>query len=249
MRCCAAGLVSIAMALFCIFLLPRTPPKKDVAHPLAFAKAFKLLAHPGFLILTIAAVPIAISHTGYFIRCSPYLKQDIGITDRWIQTVMGIGQISEVLFLMLVGLLLKRIGYRWMLVIGAFGYVSRFAIYAIGQPAWLVILAQGLHGVCFACFLATAYMYVERVASADIRHSAQTVFGMILGISSVLAAVYNAPFDRFTKWMTVGGKLAQVQSYTQFWWVQSGVALAAMIVLILLFRPHLRTEAEASAPA
>jgi len=193
------AVVAVAYAAFAVLLLPRTPPRREVAHPLAFARAFRLLTQRGFLVLVLAAVPIAVVHTGYFIRCSPYLKQDIGIPEKWVQAVMSVGQICEIFFLAVLGLFLKRLGYKRVLVLGGLAYVLRFAIYAVGQPAWLVVVAQGLHGVCFACFYAAAFIYVDRSAPADVKHSAQTVFGMILGVSGVLAGVYNQFFDRFTR--------------------------------------------------
>jgi MFS family permease len=109
-----------------------------------------------------------------------------------------------------------------VLAIGVFGYALRFAIFSMIQPWWLISAAQTLHGLCYAFFYAAAYIYVEKVAPADIRHSAQTVFGfIILGIGPILAGVYNqyAPQDART-----------------FWLLEAGIALAAMLVLLAAFR-------------
>ena len=180
-----------------------------MAHPLAFAKAFRLLKHPGFLVVTLVALPIAMIHQCYFFRSSPFLAQDIGVPERWIGWTMGIGQASEIVFLALLGLFLKRLGYRVVLAMGGMAYVLRFAIFAVGEPHWLVIAAQALHGLCYGCFFAGAYLYVEKVASEDIRHSAQTVFGIIiLGVGPVLAGLYNQVFDRFTKPITVAAQVS-----------------------------------------
>jgi MFS family permease len=82
--------------------------------------------------------------------------------------------------------------------------------------------AQTLHGLCYAFFYAAAFIYVEKVAPADARHSAQTVFGLILlGIGPVLAGFYNgwAPTDT-----------------RSFWLLQAGIAGAAAMVLLVAFR-------------
>jgi nucleoside transporter len=236
-----SGSLSIIFAAYCLFLLPKTPPRRSVAHPLAFARAFRLFGHRGFLVVALVAVPIAMVHTCYFMRASPYLKQDIGIPEKWIGWTMGIGQMSEIVFLAVLGLFLKRLGYRIVLTMGGLAYVLRYSIFAIGEPHWLVVAAQSLHGLCFGCFYAGAFLYVERVASADIRHSAQTVFALVLTMGPLLASFYNGYFDRFTK---LGKGMTKVQDYAPFWWSMAAVALAATLALFALF-PREGTESAA----
>ena len=224
-----AGLVSLGYAVFALIALPKTPPKKDVQHPLAFARAFGLLAHPGFLLVTLVALPIAMIHQCYFFRSGPFFEDAIGVEKKYLGMVLGIGQASEIFFLAILGLLLKRMGYRWVLMLGAAAYAARFAIFAVGTPAPLVIASQALHGLCYGCFFAGSFLYVEKVAPADVRHSAQTVFGIIiLGIGPVLAGLYNGYFDRFVD--ALGH-----QQYGQFWWTESAIALACMLILFVGF--------------
>jgi MFS family permease len=100
------------------------------------------------------------------------------------------------------------------------------------------VLALALHGMCYAGFFATAFLYVERVAPADIRHSAQTVFGIvILGLGPVAAGLFNQYFDRF---LTAGG----AQDYHQFWIAQAGVTLIASTLMWIAFPGSLRNPAK-----
>ena len=236
-----AGVLAVAYAAYCLLLLPKTPPNRDVADPLAFARAFKLFLHPGFLVVSIVAVPIAMVHACYFMRISPYLTQEIGIPEKYLGWTIGLGQAAEVVFLALLAIFLKRLGYRGVLALGAASYALRYTIFAVGEPHWLVVAAQGLHGLCFGCFYAGAFLYVERVAAADIRHSAQTVFNLVLTMGGVVASFYNGFFDRFTK---LGKDLKPVQDYTQFWWACAAVSVVATFVLLMAFP---RKEAAASA--
>jgi len=173
-----AGILSFAYGLLSLFL-PHTPPKKSV-EPLAFAKAFGLWRHRGLLVLTLAALPIAVIHTIYFIQTPQFLPTLPGVRDADIQPAMTIGQFSEIFVLAGLGTFLKRLGFRAVLTTGCLAYAARFAIFGLGAPTWLVVTSQAFHGVCFACFYATAFIYVERCAPADVRHSAQTTFGIIL---------------------------------------------------------------------
>lgn len=181
-----SGLLSIAYGLYCL-TLPHTPPARK-AESIAFAKAFGLLRHRGVLVAAVVALPISIIHTIYFIQTPQFLPTLEGVRDSDIQPAMSIGQFSEILVLAALGFVLRGLGFRWVLTIGCLAYVGRYLVFGIGDPTWLVIASQALHGLCYACFFAAAFIYVERIASADVRHSAQTVFGIIiLGIGPMLS--------------------------------------------------------------
>jgi nucleoside transporter len=221
-----SGVLSVLYAVYCLTVLPRTPPRSSLAHPLAFAQAFGLLKHRGFLVVTLIALPIAMIHQCYFFRSAPFFESAVGVSKQALGPVLAIGQFSEIAFLAGLGLVLKRLGYRRVLALGVCSYVVRFGIYAYGEPAGLMIATQALHGLCYGFFFAGAFLYVEQVAPPDIRHSAQTVFGIIiLGLGPVLAGFYNQQFD----------KVDPARLYRVFWSVEAAVAAVSLVVLLLAF--------------
>jgi nucleoside transporter len=239
-----SGMIAVGYGLFAMLALPRTPPKRDAENPLAFAKAFALLLHPGFLVVTLVALPISMIHQVYFIRTGPFLTDALNFDVSRVGPIMSIGQVSEIFFLAILGWFIASLGYRWTLALGCLAYFIRFALFAIAteQTRGLVVAANALHGLCYGCFFAGAYIYVERVSAADIRHSAQTVFAIIiLGLGPVLAGFYNQWLDRFTRVSEVDGAL--VQSYPELWWVQAGIAAASLVLLVVAFRPGLSSRA------
>lgn len=239
-----SGILSIAYAAYAFFALPATPPKPN-AEPLAFLKAFRLLRNPTFLLVTLVALPIAMIHQVFFFRAAPFFQNHLGVEPKYFGWVFGIGQFSEVLFLLMLGYLLKRFGYKSVLILGCLAYAARFAIFGMGEPPAVVIASQLLHGLCYGCFFAGSFLLVEKIATEDIRHSAQTVFGIIiLGVGPVLAGYYNGPaiLGRFEK--------DGVVDYRGIWFTEAGIALAAAVVLLVLFRyrptngPHVPEAAE-----
>jgi MFS family permease len=241
-----AGALSLLFGLYALFLLPKTPPKANPTHPWAFVRAFALLRNRGFLILVLSALPISMIHQAFYFRIAPYLRESLQLPLAWIGPVITVGQWCEMLCLYFLGFFLKRMGFKKVLILGAVSYSLRFAIFAVGHPLGLVIAAQGLHGIGAACFFAGAFICVERVTPADVRHSAQMVFGIaILGGGPILAAFYNQFFDRFTVPVNAAlGALSPTrQAYMQFWTAQAAVALGAALLLFMAF-PRIVTKAD-----
>jgi len=225
-----SGVLSLIYGAYAFIGLPKTPPKPSSRHPFAFLEAFALLKVPAFLVVTLVALPIAMIHQVYFIRASLFFQNAIGVEAKNIGWVMGIGQASEICFLAVLGLILKKIGYKGVLMLGCLAYAARFGIFAIGTPPAVVIGSQVLHGLCYGCFFAGSFLLVEKIAGPSIRHSAQTVFGIIiLGVGPIMASIYNqlllGQFD------VKDGPT----NYHGVWGVQSAVALLAMLALAVAF--------------
>lgn len=235
-----SGMISWGYAAFCLFL-PHTPPRRDAAEPLAFRKAFALLRRPSFAVLVLASLAVSVIHQIYFLQ-TPIFLSHLGLGDSRIGPVMTLGQASEILVMASLGWLLRTLGFRAVIFLGALAYFVRYLIWGFtGLPVPLLVASQVLHGLCYACFFAGAFIYVDKLASADIRHSAQTVFGiLILGGGPVLGGwLYGRLGERYTP----SGDPAP--DFSSFWWILSGIGLATALFFLLAFRDE--TEREASA--
>lgn len=238
-----SGVVSIGYAAYCALALPRTPPARDAREPLAFAAAFRLLRRPDVAVLTAAALPVAMIHQCYFFRTGPYLEDAVGVGAGAVGPIMALGQISEIAFLAVLGWFLKRLGYRAVLTLGAASYALRYGVFALQPDEAVVRAAMLLHGLNYGFFFAGSFLYVERVAPPSVRHSAQTAFGIvILGVGPILAGFYNGHFDRYTVAAAETGEA--VQSYTEFWCVQAGIAAVVAVLLLIAFRARAGASAE-----
>ena len=191
-----AGIASLLLAAFS-FLLPHTPPKKasEGAHEkLAWLEALKLLKHPFVLVLWLVVLLDSFVHNCYFNWTGSFLGAardagGVGIPGNWIMPVMSIGQVAEILTMFILGVTLKKLGWRATMIVGILGHTLRFAVYAFfPQHHELIILVQILHGICYAFFFATVYIFVDAYFPSDARASAQGLFNvMILGVGALLA--------------------------------------------------------------
>jgi nucleoside transporter len=235
----ASGIVSILYAGYC-FALPHTPPRPDAVEPLAFRKAFGLLRHRSFAVLVVASLLISVIHQVYFMQTAPFFSS-LGLQDSQIGPAMTIGQFAEIAVMVAAGWLLSRFGFRWVITLGAFAYFLRYLVFgsAAGLPVWLVVGSQALHGLCYACFFAAAFIYVERIADSDVRHSAQTVFGMtILGIGPVVAA----PFVQYLEGR-FGDPGGGFTDYSPLWYTTAAIGLLVAVLVAALFRDETQARA------
>lgn len=231
-----SALISFGYAAFCL-TLPHTPPRKDAAEPLAFAKAFGMFRDRSFAVLVLISLPISVIHQIYFLQTGPFLSS-LGMLDSQIGPAMTIGQFSEILVMAVLGWMLAKLGFRWVITLGAAAYFLRYTIWSLTDlPVPLLVGSQFLHGICYACFFAAAFIYVDRIAPADVRHSAQTVFGiLILGGGPVLGGMLSGALQAAH---TVGG----VVDYGALWRVVSLIGLASAVAFAALFRPTPAPEA------
>ncbi len=185
-----AGWLSIVMAVYCL-TLPHTPPAKSGEKPWAFVEAFKLLKDWHFAVFMGISFLVSTELVFYFGLTSPFLV-DVGIAEENVALVMTLAQVAEILTLSAVGWFLPKLGLRWSLAIGIIAWPLRYAIFASGGPAWLMVAALPLHGICFVCFFVVAFIYVDKVAPPDIRASAQSLLNFVLyGIGMFLGAKFS----------------------------------------------------------
>lgn len=232
-----SGAVSIAYAFFCL-LLPHTPPKTDGVEPLAFKKAFGLLKRRSFLVLIIASLPISIIHQIYFVQTAPFFSDVLGLQASYLGPAMSIGQFAEIVVMALLGLMVARLGFRVTMSIGGLAYFLRYAIFGtVDLPMPLILSSQALHGFCFSCFFACAFMYVDRIADVDVRSSAQTVFGIvILGAGPILSAPILAYLSK------IFSDEAGVLDYSSLWYTLAAIALVTTIFFVLFFRDETQED-------
>ncbi len=234
-----SGLISFVYAAFCLLLLPKTPPKKDADEKLAVTKAFRLFLKPSFSVLVLASLAISVIHQIYFIQAGPFLSA-IGLQDSEIGPAMSIGQFAEIAFMAGLGVCLKRLGFRRVISIGCFAYCLRYLVFgSVGLPVWLIVSSQVLHGLCYACFFAAGFIYVDRIAAKDVRHSAQTVFGIIiLGGGPVLGG-YLQGFLVQQYTLPAGGV-----DFSSLWYTLSAIGLVTTIGFAALFKEEMQTESK-----
>jgi len=232
-----AGIASLVLAAYSL-LLPHTPPKPATGgrERLAWLEAMKLLKTPFVLILFIITFFDTIVLWCYFLLTSSFY-QSIKIPGNWIMPAMSIGQVAEIAAMALLGVALKKLGWRTTMVIGILGHTVRFALFALAPIPWLAVAINIVHGICYAFFFATVYIFVDEFFPKDARTSAQGLFNSIIYGFGPLVAIFLWPAlgNLFTK--------DNVLDYQKLFLVPTAVAGFAALMLLLFFHPPKKVEA------
>ncbi len=230
-----AGIASLALAAYSL-TLPHTPPKRITEGEKRFAwlEAMKLLGKPFLLVLFIVTFIDAAVHQGYFVLTGSFLKNKVGIPAQWIMPVMSIGQIAEIGTMAVLGLVLKRLGWRTTMIFGVLGHAA--------------ILINLLHGICYAFFFATVYIFVDEFFPKDARASAQGLFNfLILGLGPFVGNHVWPQLEGYFKvgeTLTADGTSVPIVDYQKLFLVPSGTALVAVILLVFFFWPPEKRKEE-----
>lgn len=237
-----AAILSLAMSAYSL-TLPHTPPRKgaDGVDKLAWLRALKLLGTPFVLTLFVVTFIDSVIHNGYFVVSDAFLTNRVGIAGNLSMVVLSLGQIAEILTMFVLGTVLAKLGWRATMIIGILGHAARFLVFAFFADSVPVIVAvQLLHGICYAFFFATVYIFVDEAFPKDVRSSAQGLFNLlILGVGMVVASfVFPALVAQLTKTVTGPDGLAvAVVDYRSLFMVPTGLAAVGVLLLALFFKP------------
>ncbi len=184
-----AGAASFVLGVFS-FVLPKTPPAKSGKSPWAFLDALKMLRDPSFAIFIGITLVVSTELMFYYVLTAPFL-QSIGVAEKNVPAVMTLAQAAEIGTMLALPWMLGKWGVRKTLAFGILAWPIRYAIFAYGQPKGLVIAALTLHGICYVCFFVVCYIYVNSVATPDIRASAQAfITFVVLGVGMFLGSIF-----------------------------------------------------------
>jgi len=226
-----AAVLSLLLGLFC-FSLPKTPPKREGTKPWAFLEAIRLMQDKVFLMFILISFIVATQLQFYFILTAPFLIS-IGIAEADVGGVMTIGQVTEILAMVVfLPWLLPKYGVRKCLLIGIAAWLLRYAVFSVGEPTWLVVASLALHGFCYVFFFIVGMVYVNSVASEDIRGSAQALHTFVtLGLGLFLGSyLCGWVWDMFRDPAT------NIANYTYIFLIATILTLLCVVLFLLMFR-------------
>jgi nucleoside transporter len=177
-----AGIAGVVMALYS-FTLPNVPPpgagSKLSVRDIVGIDALSQLYSRSFVVFIISVMLTSIPLATYF-AYAPVFLRDASIANPAFK--MTFGQMSEVLFLLLLPWFFRTLGVKWVLIAGMSAWILRYALFALGAPeavTWMLIAGICLHGPCYDFVYVAGQVYIDRKASPAIRARAQGLFVLV----------------------------------------------------------------------
>ncbi len=188
-------MTAIASAILGVFsfTLPKTPPKVSKDQKITISDilgldAIKLLKDRNFLMFFLASILICIPLAFYYQHAGQFLGE-IGIANPAAK--MTIGQISEVLFMLLLPFFFKKFGFKKTLLVGMLAWAVRYLLFAYGNAGeltFMLIIGIALHGICYDFFFVSGQIYTDSKAGEKFKSAAQGLItlatyglGMLVG--------------------------------------------------------------------
>lgn len=213
-----AAAASILMGVYS-FTLPHTPPplagKKVTVGELFGLDALVLFKKPSFAIFMVASFLVCIPLAFYYQLAGKFVDH-AGIAQ--VAQTMSYGQISEIVFMLIMPFFFAFLRVKWMLFVGMAAWVLRYGMFGMAGDdggAFLVVGGVVLHGICYDFFFVTGQIYTDRTAPSSIRGQAQGLlvlctlgFGMLIG---ALTAGYIEPLFQAPHEVEINAKLAEMK--------------------------------------
>lgn len=229
----AAG-ASALLGLFS-FILPNTPPVVDKSEKISVRDilgldAIAMLKDKRYLIFFIASILICIPLAFYYQHANQFLNE-IGMEKA--AGKMTYGQMSEVFFMLLLPLFLKRYGIKMTLFVGMLAWVIRYLLFAYGdagEGTWMLIFGIVLHGVCYDFFFVSGQIYTDFKAGEKFKSSAQGLItlatyglGMLIGF-------------RLAGYITDLNSITDGHNWEAIWTFPAIFAGVVLVLFLLLFK-------------
>jgi nucleoside transporter len=238
-----AGIGSLVLGLFS-FTLPATPPKVSTGEKVSVSQimgldALKLLKDKNFAIFFISSILICIPLAFYYQNANPFLS-NIGLDNPTGK--MTIGQMSEVLFLLLLPVFFTRFGFKKTILVGMLAWAVRYALFAYGNASdlsFMLILGIALHGVCYDFFFVSGQIYTNSKAGPQFKSAAQGLItlatygiGMLIGfeVAGMITDTYKLSDSSF--------------DWKMIWIIPAGIAAVVFILFAVFFNDKEKVKVE-----
>jgi len=231
------AVVWIGLAAF-TWLLPNVPPPASAGrHTLREVlgwDALGLLKNPDHRVVLITATLYSIPVAALYPFTPPHL-QALGF--RHTASWMSLGQVSEVISLLALGVLLQRYRLKWIFAAGLGFGVLRYLLCALNRPGWL-LAGVLLHGAAFAFFFITAQIYFNERVEESWRARAQGLLWLM-----------NYGFGNLAGYLGTGTWFAACArgngtAWSRFWFGLAFVSAVVMGYFLALYRGQRRSPGD-----
>lgn len=229
------AMASLMLGFFS-FSLPKTPPYQQNQNKFSLKNALgweavKLLNDRNFLLFFIASIFICIPLAFYYQQANPFL---VSLKMDNPTAKMSLGQVSEVLFMLLLPLFFARFGLKKTILVGMMAWVIRYLLFAFGdagEHTYMLIVGILLHGICYDFFFVSGQIYTDFKAGEKVKSAAQGLITLATYGVGMLIGFWIAGKISDTFILNSGAP-----DWKMIWLIPSFFALLVFVLFSLIFK-------------
>ena len=229
------AMASLVLGFFS-FSLPKTPPYQQSQNKFSLKNALgweavKLLNDRNFLLFFIASILICIPLAFYYQQANPFL---VSLKMDNPTAKMSLGQVSEVLFMLLLPLFFARFGLKKTILVGMMAWVIRYLLFAFGdagEHTYMLIVGILLHGICYDFFFVSGQIYTDFKAGEKVKSAAQGLITLATYGVGMLIGFWIAGKISDTFILSSGAP-----DWKMIWLIPSFFALLVFVLFSLIFK-------------
>ena len=222
------------LAAVCCFLLPHCPPKggppKNVLDVLGL-RAFRLFKQRDTAMFFGTAFLFSIPLAAYFMH-TPQQLRVLGCEQ--IAAVMTVGQLTEVVAMLMMGWLLRTWRIKSIFVLALGCGTLRYLLYAVGasdDSIASVLLGVALHGICWTYFFEAGKVFLARRIEKSIRTQSQALLALFTsGIGGLAGTAFVGWAHGYLVNETTGA------GWSDYWWLLTAVCGFCVIGFMIGYR-------------
>ncbi|GJM36437.1 MAG: nucleoside permease [Saprospiraceae bacterium] len=240
-----SAVASFVLGIYCL-RLPHTPPQANQGKmnfsKLMGGEIFTIFASTSFVVLIGCLILIRVPESFYYTFVNPFLNE-WGMTNAAAK--MTLGQMSEVLIMLVLPWLFIRLRIKWIMAIGLFLWGFRYVLFAFGMhPGWSWMLYIGIlmHGITFNFTTLSAQIYIDRHVPARLKSTAQ---GFVTQVTNGIGALFGTYIagEVVTQFTLPDGS----HQWTEIWLIPAAMGMSIALIFILFFWPK-KKEAAGTSP-
>ena len=241
------GAASGILVSFYALTLPHTPPRQQesgggVAAIFGLDVLRKQADRP-FWVLIWATLMIMLPMAFYYAYCNNFLTEAgaaMTVAGRRLEAtaIQSLGQVSELLFMLLLPFFLRVFGIRGVFMLGLASWVLRYVLFAAGfdgtrTTLWMLLSGVLLHGAANDFIQVAGQVYVDQSFTAEAKARAQALFTTVLmGVGAVVGSVIaNFIYGAFSS-------SPLQREWTTIWLIPAGAALVTLVWFWFSFHPR-----------
>jgi PPP family 3-phenylpropionic acid transporter len=237
-----SGIAAALLAAGNTFLLPHThgplggpKPQAEVPDPhppagegrgMPTVQALRCMLSPDVALFCGAMWLIQVATATYYTFYPLYLTREIGVGDQWLGLISSVGVVFEIGYVLSFGWLLRKLGVRGVMVLGACAVFARMALLACVPTLGVAVGTQLLHGLTVLALFVMPPLYLNHRAEPSFRNSIQGLYAMlVLGTGRITGNV-------------VAGQIAEAWDgdVLRVFALAAGAAAVAVLIFAVFFR-------------